>query len=965
MQSQGQSTAPLSRGGQPAWGAGGWLLRSLAFVAILASAPPAATAQETGTLIGEIVEAGTNLPIALVHVSVTGTGRAAVTDANGRFQIQGLPPGTYEVRIEHIGYEIEVRQVTITAGADARLSVALSHAALGLDRIVVTGTAGAARRREIGNSISQVDVSDLNSPVVGVDQILQGRAAGVSVLPSSGLAGSGAQIRLRGNVSVAMSNQPLIYVDGVRVRSDGYPKNAAELLDRDVRSPNDAIGPLGDINPSDIERIEVIKGAAATTLYGTEAAAGVIQIFTKRGISGKPTWTMQIDQGVDWLQRFGTKALPYLNMEDYLRNAHSQSYSVSIRGGREDTRYFFSAAFDDNQGVLPNDHQEKWSIRGNLDFTPLPNLDFSWNTYFTNNSISNTASGNNGQGIVYNLYTAPAGFYRPEDIPRLLDYEITNDISHLITGVTLVHTPIPALTNRLTVGFDQSNLEARNLRPFGFIAAPEGIIQTSRFTNEILTVDYVGTLRVGLPGGVRGSFSWGAQSVSDVVTNVVAASRNFPGPGEATVSSGSEQASAETRQKVINAGFFGQALFDYADKYFLTLGLRVDGNSAFGEDFGLQAYPKASVSYVISDESFWPESFGSVKLRAAFGEAGRAPGAFDAVRTWNPIGWGGDPALEPLQVGNPNLGPERTKEVELGFDGSFLDDRLTVDFTYYHQTTVDALFPVRQIPSLGFTGSQLENVGKLRNSGIELAVSGTAIEREGFGLNLGLRLSTNHSKVLSLGGATPFTLGQEGWIMEGQPVPVIMAPHVINGNEYADPIVDENYIFGPNVPTHTIGGDVTLRLAGGVQLSLLGEYMGGHYIKNRAFRTLAQRKVAPQCSERGIYEKLENGQKDDVTAYWRLVCTPTLVDNRMFIEKADFFKLRNVTLTLPVPFRVPGATSATLMLSGRNLLQWRNKQISLLDPEMSGNEGMHGQVREIVETIPPVTSFSASLRVVF
>src|SRR5690606_31361947 len=158
----------------------------------------------------------------------------------------------------------------------------------------------------------------------------------------------------------------------------------------------------------------------------------------------------------------------------------------------------------------------------------------------------------------------------------------------------------------------------------------------------------------------------------------------------------------EERERVTNAGFFGQAVFDLHNRYFLTVGARVDGNSAFGEDFGLQTYPKVSASYIISDEAFWPASLGSTKLRAAWGQSGRAPGAFDAVRTYDPVGWGTDPAFVPLNVGNANIGPERTSELELGFETAQFNDRLTADFTWYRRKTTDALFEVRQIPSLGF-----------------------------------------------------------------------------------------------------------------------------------------------------------------------------------------------------------------------------------------------------------------------
>jgi outer membrane receptor protein involved in Fe transport len=164
---------------------------------------------------------------------------------------------------------------------------------------------------------------------------------------------------------------------------------------------------------------------------------------------------------------------------------------------------------------------------------------------------------------------------------------------------------------------------------------------------------------------------------------VHAQGENFPGAVEPTVSSGALQRASEDREKVWNAGFFLQNVFDISNKYFLTGGVRVDGNSAFGEGFGLQVYPKVSGTWVISDEDFWNEGWGAIKLRAAYGQSGRAPGAFDAVRTWEPIGWGtAEAAFKPQNLGNDDLGPEQSQEFEVGFDGSFLNQRLTADVTY-------------------------------------------------------------------------------------------------------------------------------------------------------------------------------------------------------------------------------------------------------------------------------------------
>src|SRR5262245_11037326 len=269
-----------------------WLI---AIAAIAPSAPALKAQTQTGTVSG-VITGDNSRPLSGAQVSLRGTGLGTRTGDNGRYTIANVPVGQYQLRAQMLGHRPIDNTITIIAGQTATQDVTLKVEPLGLDALVITGTAGAARQREVGNSIAQINMSTVQAPSSSIGELLQGRAAGMTVMPSSAMAGSGSMIRLRGNVSVTMSNQPLIYVDGVRLRSDGYQRNVPPT-GSDLRSSNDIASPLNDINPNDIERIEVIKGAAATTLYGKEAAAGVIQIFTKSGRTGRPQWSFSADQG--------------------------------------------------------------------------------------------------------------------------------------------------------------------------------------------------------------------------------------------------------------------------------------------------------------------------------------------------------------------------------------------------------------------------------------------------------------------------------------------------------------------------------------------------------------------------------------------------------------------------------------------------------------------------------------------
>ena len=928
--------------------------------------PPAVVAQERGTVSGRVVEAGGG-GMASVQVTLMGTGLGAFSGADGRFSIVNVAPGTYEVRARRIGYRYASSQVTVRSGEAVQVEIRLESEPLQLDEVVVTGAAGTARRREVGNAIAQIAVADVvTEPLASVDNLLQAQTTGLTVLKSSANAGSGAQIRLRGNVSASLSNQPLIYIDGVRVRGDGYPMGVP-IVGNVSRSSNDISSPLNDINPADIDRIEIIKGAAATTLYGTEAAAGVIQIFTKKGHAGAPRWTAQMDQGFSHVLEFGTDTVPYMHLDPWLRNAWRQKYAASVGGGGEDLQYFVSGVMERNEGVLPLDRERSVGIRGNFTFSPIRNLQVNWNTAYSAKEIQNTPSGNNAQGLTLNVYRAERNYFGsndPELLNQLLVWDLFNWVDRLTTSGTATYVPWSGFTNRLTIGYDLAKSANRNLRPYGFIIQPLGVLNTSDFTGTTLTADYVGTISFGLTGDLKNSFSVGAQSVTREEVQLQAYGENFPGPGQPTVNSGSLTLGSESRIRVISAGAFVQNMFDFKNRYFLTAGVRFDGSSVFGENLGVEVYPKVSLSYVISDESFWNPSWGQLKLRGAWGQAGRAPGAFDKVRTWNPIGWGTIPAFLPNNVGNPDLGPERTTGIELGADGSFLGNRLSAEFTYYHQRTTEALFNVRQIPSMGFQQSQLANVGKMQNTGIELSLNGTVLRGQTLGWDLGFSVYTNRSKVLDLGGASPFSLGDIGWIMEGEPAPVVRSDCIRNPDEIADPVTEQLCIYGPNLPTLTLGFRTAVHLPMGIQLSARGEYQGGHYINDgAAYNALRRGVIWPTCD--GAYALIAANRQAEMTAYQRAVCITANVREGYLTYPADFAKLRELTLSVPLPAAWLGVNSAMLSLSAHDAWKWLNQDFLLFDPEMMPDTGYDGPVRRILEHVPPPATYTASLKITF
>jgi len=963
--------------GYRAWGL------AAAALALFALAPlsPAA-AQQTGSITGRVTEATSGAPLGEVQVYVPGTGIGGLSRANGQFLLLNIPAGTYELRAERIGLEVATQQVTVGAGETVSVEFRMASQALGLDELVVTGAAGAARRREIGNSISQIDASELAARSPDIQEMLRGAAPGLNLSASGGQSGMAQAVRLRGISSVSMSNTPIIYVDGVRIRSQATPR--ANALDfRSQRGDNVMLSPFAQINPNDIERIEVIKGSAATTLYGTEASAGVIQIFTKSGTSGAPIWSVETSHGAVWSRKFGKDIdisgtpeceqtgdcnFEYFRWRPYIKTGYNPSGTLSVRGGTEQLQYFVSGGYEGSEGILENEYGDKWLTRANFTFSPAPDLQMNVNTSYTH-SWQQHVSVSHSQGYGHNVVRGLANFFAdndPDVINQILEYDLQSWVDRLTTGVTVSYSPLANLTNRLTLGYDFIQKDTRNLRPFGWVLKPLGALLTHNWQDKTLTFDYVGTYSFGITDDVRSSFSWGGQAVGQDEYTLEGYGENFPGATEPTVSSAAIRQSVESRQKVWNAGFFFQNLFDFSNRYFITVGTRIDGNSAFGEGFGLQVYPKVSASWVLSDESFWDPSWGAIKLRAAYGQSGRAPGAFDAVRTWSSEdgSFNGQPAFVPQNQGNPNLGPEVTAEVEGGFDASWLDDRLRVDFTYYNSTTRDALLQVSGVPSEGFTGSQLENVGEFRNTGIEIALSASPVASPSWGWDVGVNLSTNHSEVLDLGGRE--SVGNNAIL--GEPLAVLRGRYVSNPDAIADPVIEQQHVYGPANPTLNVAPSTRLRLPGGVSVAVAGEYKAGHYYRDGNIEPGAVQRSAtvPSCWPYYANPGTDNEliSTDQIPALWRARCTPSLVNSDYSIYEADFFRLRTVSASIPVNFLLGNRfDDAMLTLSLNNSWTW--KAMPILDPEIGQNGAPEELGISAGPTLPPPVQFIASLRIQF
>jgi len=968
--------------------------------AFAALASPLAAQGALGTVTGTVIERGSGTPLEGATVTIVGTRLGAIANAAGAYTVRGVTAGTITVRAQLIGFGPVTATARLVAGGSVVVPLQLTRTAFALTGVVVTAT-GEEKRRAVGTAMASLDTMSIaRTAASNPQQLLAAASTGVSVLANSGQPGAGSTLRLRGVNSISQGNIPLIYIDGVRVYNGNGPV---------ATGGGQQSSPLNDISPDDIDHMEIVKGPSATTLYGTEASGGVIQIFTKTGRSGAAQWTANLSSGFNYQGHVGPKSDETgmwfnkcrgdlnvngdgVKFEDptcpangsWLSNGPIQRMSLSVRGGTTGgTTYYVGGNWDDEKGTLPRSGLHNRGIRVNLGFVPAKGLTLTVNTSLARNASQGFADGNSAGGAALNISRGTNSNYKGSGCvdltvtcvnnADLFRSDVLNSTYHYIGGATLTYQPTEGFTNRLAVGYDNNNAEVNYVVPFANLRLPLGAMWQTLWHRQMITADLASTYRHTLSEKWSTSSSVGAQVFDSRLYSTSLETDNFSGPGYPTLISGSTRLINDVNdQRVINAGFFGQEMIGWRDILFVTAGVRIDGNSAFGKSFGLQTYPKISASYVISDETFWPRQWiPSLKLRAAIGSSGKAPGAFDAVRTWDPVAAeNGKPAFAPNQIGNPDLGPERSQETELGFDMAALDGRLNLAVTHFAQQTNDALVPVIQAPSLGFSSSQLMNVGTLANSGNEITLTGELIRRDNVKLSAKIGMTTLHSNAVDVGGQTLtiFTNGRT-YVQAGHPVPSYMGKRVTNPDAHATPIYNTFDYIGSVFATRTYNPSITLQMYKRFTFEALGEFQyGGHNLNAAGYQNANLHVWRPCFATQAALRKAAAGDSSALapfTAMDRAKCTLNTSerDYSLWVEKADFFKLRSVSMTVDLPTRyVPGSRNATLTIAGRNL--FTKTSYTGFDPE-SADKTDNTFGRRDYYTFGPYKTFLVSLRVGF
>ncbi len=968
-----------------------WLLLLLAWVGT-----PFRQAElhaQAGAVSGTVVAANTLEALAGAQIRVEGTSLVAVTDDAGRFSIRDVGGTTVTLRVAMLGYVMQTVQVRVgTTG----LQITLQPSIIQLDALVVTGTAGDARKRVLGNAVSQIDASEAaTAPVQSFTELLNGRSTGVVVQQGSGVAGSTSEIRIRGRSSLReVSDAPLIYVDGIRVNNrmtGGFGDPATSRLD--------------DIDPSNIESIEIIKGPAAATLYGTEASNGVIQIITKQGAEGPARWNLTMRQGISyfndaaerldinyWVDPSGNVvAANMVELEEdrgtpIFGTGHDQFYNLSVGGGTDVLQYYLSGSGTFNKGVTPDNSGHRYNAQMNLTAKPSGKLRINANTGIVVSRYRLPMQGNSGvlpslqRGSPSTLDTPRRGWQTAPPETLYEAYHYNQDVNRLTGGISLEHNTTGWFTQRLTGGMDFTDQEVAYYTPrlgdwdsqFFSPTFASGSKEVTREEVLYSTLEYTGTASLNVSEHLRSNTSGGFQVYQKSIEYVEAEGQGFPATGVKTIAgAGTFQRGRDDFIENNTVGFFLQEQIGWKDRIFLTVALRADDNSAFGEDFDVVYYPKVSGSWVLNEEPFWNVSWvNSLRLRAAYGESGQQPDAFAALRTFearpHPEGIA---AVTPQSVGNPDLGPERGKEIEAGFDLGMFNDRFTVDFTYYNQKTTDAILSRNVAPSTGFSGTQFVNVGEIANSGFEVGIDALVVDSRKVDWDLGLSFNTNKNEITKLGIDGWLDVGWTTRHQEGYPVGSFFAAKVLSAELDPDGIAinamcddgeggaiscDEApwvYLGHPS-PDFEGSFNTSVTLLDRVRIRGLVDFQMGQskYITDRwnrcAWRQNCEINAYPERFDVRAVVAAQNGGWNEFD-WW--------------IKEASFARLREVSIEYSLPdswLSWLSASSGSIALGGRNLGVWT--EYPDLDPETMDITNSVTEPND-QSILPPLRQFSITI----
>ena len=1002
----------------------GSILMSLAVLALL---PSAASAQQPGIVTGRVTNAG-GQPLSATRVQVVGSTLGGLTDEAGNYRIAGVPSGTQQLRAIRLGYGASVQSVTVPSGGTVTINFSLTETATTLDQVVVTATGEEQRRRESGNVVSSVDVSpERLTTTTTISQLLTAKAPGVYVNSPGGTTGSASRIRIRGANSVSLSNEPLIIVDGARLNNDIGGTGTLGVGGQQSSR-------LNDINPDDIESLEIIKGPAAAALYGTAAANGVIQIRTKRGRAGSTRWTVYSEAGtqkdqtdypanftqvgtlgttgtgarttgctLDAQARLACTANPDslvsfnpLEQESPFITGYRTSVGLNAAGGTDRAMYYLSGDVDRDQGVVSPNNFRRVNLRANVTSQLLSTLSAQVYSTYTSSRLAFPQNDNNILGVVSSgllgsaFNNASKGYLAGQTPQEIFAIDTDEEVERFISSALTTWQALPWLSATGQFGVDflnRRNKETLAANEVFFNAnTAEGYRQSNSANIWNYTANGSATANRDLNAELRSTTTVGVQYQRENVNGVRAFGAKLAAGTGSLQGTSARFSVGETNTDNRTLGALISQQIAWRDRVFGTVALRTDNNSAFGANFGWIKYPAASLSWVISEESFFPQTtfLNSLRLRTAYGQSGQRPNFRDAITFFNTqtvtTASGDIPGILVGGTGNADLKPEKSSEFEVGFESTMWQDRINLEFTAYNKETQDLLIARPLPPSLGLTTSQFDNLGTSSNKGIELALNARVFEIEQAAFDFGITASTNRNRLEDIGllpDGTPippivfgiqrhaegFPLGgywdeQFTWADKNNDgvISRVNCPGqtAIPGGPECEITMSTLQYLGNPLPTKELSFNPRLTIMRNIEIGALFDYRGGFKQFNNTARF--------RCNFGNCQEAYDKSLPLDIQA--RNIAH-LLQSDAGYVEDSDYTKLRELSMSLLVPqqwARRARANEVRLTLAGRNLKTWTN--YTGFDPEVNSTPTALFSTSDFL-TQPPLRVYSARLTMSF
>jgi TonB-linked SusC/RagA family outer membrane protein len=956
-----------------------------------------------GGIGGRITDSTTGTAVPRAVVSMDDGSRQTSTDDRGQYHLSDVPAGPHTVDVRRIGYAPAKRAITVSDGGTTTADFMLTPVASRLDEVVTTVT-GPQRRLEVGNVIGAVDADSIvrAAPVTSLSDLINARVPGIQVVLNNGLTGTAPRIRIRGLNSLTVSNDPLLVVDGIRVENSSGARGAGY---------GQTAGRFNDLNPEEIESIEIVKGPSAATLYGTDAANGVIVVKTKRGRQGQATWNTYAEAGlIDQPTRFPDNyyawghaistgaiqqctltqvaaracALDSLTTFNPLRTPDTSPIGTGWRrqtgaqlsGGAAGFTYFVAGDYEGETGFLempPSDRARISLERGGVaipDEQLRPNalrklsLRANASTSIGTNADLNVSSGLVrsdvrlvGDDIMFSAIFGP-GYRTPQNGYLAIisqpgeSFAVRNaeSVMHYTTSANATWRPFPWLSARTTTGLDFSStflddLQRRNEGPFG--AGRDGRRLNRRTNVSQYSADAGASASFAPMARLTSRTSIGVQ-YNRRLQQVTGASGTSLTPGSETVTGAAVITGEEQTIGAVVAGSYAEQTLGLDERLFLTAALRADGGSAFGRDFRTAIYPKASASWIAVDQRIgW---LNSARLRAAYGASGVQPASTAALAliAVAPAFVDGVAASGARlgAIGNPDLKPERQTELETGADLELVNGRVRMEATYYDRLSRDALIN-RPLASEFGIPARLENIGSVRNRGVEGLLSVTPIENGSLTWGMTLNGSVNHNRLEQIGagiafiGPNPAARSREGYPLVSQFARPILGFADANRNgiiEESEVTVGDSLVYlGPTLPPRQLTVASSLMLFHGrLRLSTQFDHRGGYQITNFS--------EANRCS---LFLRDCRAVNDPTASLADQANAVALNSSRLgrtlfgYTEDASFTRWRELAVTYTLPDGVAHrlrAQTASMTVTGRNLHLFT--RFSGIDPETNDTVGL-------------------------